>query len=154
MSSIPYTELNPTTHFSPTLHFAHANGYPPQAYTPLLERLSERFHVTAMEMRPLWEDSSLRRVRDWGDFVGDMITFLESVPRTGSGKKPVVGVGHSLGGDSHIDGRDSPSRVVPRLDPARPAFFPAAGQFDLEYSFSVGIGVLVASIGERSGESA
>nr|MBI2904123.1 hypothetical protein [Chloroflexota bacterium] len=33
------------------LHFAHANAYPPRAYTPLIETLTPRYHVTAMLAR-------------------------------------------------------------------------------------------------------
>ena len=39
------------------LHFAHANGYPPEAYKPLLEKLSNKYHLLAMRMRPLWHNS-------------------------------------------------------------------------------------------------
>jgi hypothetical protein len=35
------------------LVFMHANGYPPDCYRPLLSRLAETYHVTAMAQRPL-----------------------------------------------------------------------------------------------------
>ncbi len=96
MSKIPFYELSQTAD-APALHFAHANGYPPRAYTPLFETLSERFHVTAMEARPLWEWTDPHAVKDWGDFVGELITFLESASSARAGQ-PVIGAGHSLGG--------------------------------------------------------
>ncbi|NUM48708.1 MAG: alpha/beta hydrolase, partial [Anaerolineales bacterium] len=91
MPAIPFFETQPRPG-TPPLHFAHANGYPPQAYGPLFELLAPHFHVTAMEGRALWPGTDPREVKDWGDFVGDLQTFLAPLP------KPVVGVGHSLGG--------------------------------------------------------
>lgn len=76
----------------PLLHFAHANGYPPQAYTPLLETLTPQFHVVAMVTRPQWPDSNPDEVKDWLPFVADLIQFLDE-----RGERNIVGVGHSLG---------------------------------------------------------
>ena len=41
----------------PLLHFAHANGYPPRAYAPLLESLLSTHHILAAHARPLWPGS-------------------------------------------------------------------------------------------------
>ncbi len=76
----------------PLLHFANANGYPPAAYTPLLERLTPRFHVIALRSRPLQPEADPARLRSWMQLVDDQIAFLDQV-----GGGPVVGVGHSLG---------------------------------------------------------
>jgi pimeloyl-ACP methyl ester carboxylesterase len=78
---------------APKLHFLHANGYPPQAYFPLLDRLAENFEVLAMESRPLWPGESPKTVRDWGCLKQDLIDFL-----AGQGHDPWLGVGHSVGG--------------------------------------------------------
>src|SRR4030042_4812 len=75
------------------LHFAHANGYPPSAYSPLLHKLGRYFHVTALRMRPLWPDSNPISLTDWRLFSSDLDSFLEQ-----QGYNSVLGVGHSLGG--------------------------------------------------------
>lgn len=76
----------------PLLHFAHANGYPPQAYAPFIETLTPRYHVYTMPFRPLWPDNELNGFRDWDTFVEDMIRFFDE-----RGETNVIGVGHSLG---------------------------------------------------------
>ena len=77
----------------PSLHFAHANGYPPRAYAPLIETLTPRYHVTAMLMRPLWPGHPPNGLRDWSPLADDLLRFLD-----GRGEQGVIGVGHSLGG--------------------------------------------------------
>ncbi len=80
------------------LHFAHANGYPPAAYTHLLEALGERYRVCAMEARPLWPNASHAVLTDWRPLSGDLITFLEEhCPG-----EAVVGMGHSVGGNATL----------------------------------------------------
>jgi pimeloyl-ACP methyl ester carboxylesterase len=74
------------------LHFAHANGYPPEAYRPLIETLTPHYHVYAMPFRPLWPDSTLNGLKDWTPFVDDLILFFRE-----RGQTDVIGVGHSLG---------------------------------------------------------
>lgn len=80
-------------HSGPLLHFAHANGYPPGAYRPLLERLAERYRVLAMATRPLQAGSRPEELDDWAQLADDLIAFLEQHVA-----EPVIGAGHSLGG--------------------------------------------------------
>lgn len=77
----------------PELHLAHANGYPPRAYTPLAETLTARFHVTAALTRPLLAGSPPNGLRDWWPLADDLAQFLGARQARGW-----VGVGHSLGG--------------------------------------------------------
>ncbi|KAF0108857.1 MAG: alpha/beta fold family hydrolase [Anaerolineaceae bacterium] len=77
----------------PALHFAHANGYPPECYRPLLAGLSAHYHVFAMRQRPLWPDSQPAAIKDWHPLTGDFFRFLDE-----RNPGPVIGVGHSLGG--------------------------------------------------------
>ncbi len=77
---------------APTLVFAHANGYPPGAYQPLLDRLAEHFQVLAPEARPLWPGARPEDVRTWDVFVEDWLNWAER-----EALPPVIGVGHSLG---------------------------------------------------------
>lgn len=74
------------------LHFAHANGYPPDAYRSLLAPLQSDFAISAMLFRPLQPGRSLGELRSWWQLADDLNTFLEERDRG-----PVLGVGHSLG---------------------------------------------------------
>jgi len=75
-----------------TLHFSHANGYPPRAYTPLLDALSAQFHVIATPLRPLWPQADPQSVQSWLPLADDLIQGLEIYP-----KRQVIGAGHSVG---------------------------------------------------------
>lgn len=76
----------------PPLHFLHANGYPPSCYRPLLMRLAEQYHVTAIVQRPLLPESRPQDIEDWLPLTGDL---LETLAAHGAG--PAVCVGHSMG---------------------------------------------------------
>lgn len=93
--SIPFLSLGGALH-TPRLHFLHANGYPPEAYRPLLERLAANYAVMAMRMRPQWPDylpeADPAALSDWLPFADDLERFLET-----QAAAPVVGVGHSVG---------------------------------------------------------
>ena len=73
------------------LHFLHANGYPPDCYQPLFERLKIEYHIFGMHLRPLWPDSKLEEIRNWRPFSVDLLQFLAPY------EQPVIGVGHSIG---------------------------------------------------------
>ncbi len=75
------------------LHFAHANGFPPRAYRPLLEILAGRQRVQAMHLRPLWPDADPRQLPSWSPLSDDLLQFLE----TTEPEEPWIGIGHSLG---------------------------------------------------------
>ena len=74
------------------LVFLHANGYPPDCYRPLLSRLAERCHVTAMVQRPLWPDSRPEEIDDWLPLTEDFLRFLDA-----HHSRPIACVGHSMG---------------------------------------------------------
>jgi pimeloyl-ACP methyl ester carboxylesterase len=74
------------------LHFAHANGYPPSAYRPLLQPLSEHYHVMAMRMRPLWPAADSTAFSDWRVLADDLEQFLDQ-----QSLERVIGIGHSMG---------------------------------------------------------
>jgi pimeloyl-ACP methyl ester carboxylesterase len=87
---IPYFDLGGT---GVPLHFLHANGYPPECYTPLFELLKTKYHVFGMKLRPLWPDAKMDDLRDWYPLSDDTLRFL-----TDREAGPVIGVGHSIGG--------------------------------------------------------
>ena len=95
------------------LVFLHANGYPPACYRPLLSRLAELYHVTAMVQRPLWPGSRPEDIEDWRPLTDDFIQFLDArktgrseygsryglrPTRPSAQRAPLVCVGHSMGG--------------------------------------------------------
>lgn len=86
---IPYIEFDGS---GPPLHFAHANGYPPGAYRPLLELLAAEAHVVAMHMRPLWPDASPNGEQDWIGLSDDLSLFLDELDLS-----EWIGAGHSMG---------------------------------------------------------
>jgi pimeloyl-ACP methyl ester carboxylesterase len=88
--SIPYHDFG---NGGEALHFAHANGYPPQAYAPLLDRLCLHHHVFAMRSRALWPASDPHVVQDWRIFADDLNDFLNQQGL----RQGVLGVGHSIG---------------------------------------------------------
>jgi len=77
----------------PVVHLAHANGFPPGTYRPLVETLIERYHVVALASRPLWPGSRPESAPDWHPLADDLIRGLDNLGLSG-----IVGVGHSLGG--------------------------------------------------------
>lgn len=79
------------------LHFAHANGYPPGAYRPLLELLCQRYHVVAMRQRPLWPGSNPDDLSDWRLLADDLAAFLDQ-----HGWAGILGAGHSFGAISTL----------------------------------------------------
>jgi pimeloyl-ACP methyl ester carboxylesterase len=76
----------------PELHFAHANGYPPEAYAPLLTQLAAHYHVRGARLRPLRPGRSPAGLRNWQPLADDLLADLEA-----QGARGWVGVGHSLG---------------------------------------------------------
>ena len=78
------------------LHFLHANGFPPDCYTPLFELLKTEHHVFGMLLRALWGNARMEDVRDWGPFSSDLLQFLASTSPDGK-PDPVIGIGHSVG---------------------------------------------------------
>lgn len=91
----PVSEQVPFDDFGgrgPLLHFAHANGYPPRTYRPLLERLAGRFRVLAGHHRPLWAAGPPAELDSWHTVADDLIRFFDE-----QGLRGALGVGHSIG---------------------------------------------------------
>jgi pimeloyl-ACP methyl ester carboxylesterase len=110
--SIPFVEFGGT---GPLLHLAHANGYPPRAYAPLVERLTPHYHVLAALARPLRPGSQPNDFRDWSPLTADLIRFLDEQQARG-----VIGVGHSMGGVATLDAalqRPELFRALVLIDP-------------------------------------
>jgi pimeloyl-ACP methyl ester carboxylesterase len=101
--TIPFIDFGGT---GEELVFLHANGYPPDCYRPLLMRLAEKYHVTAMMQRPLWPDSNPQDIDDWLPLTDDILQFLDERQarcdygshRPSAQRKGIFCVGHSMGG--------------------------------------------------------
>jgi len=87
---IPYTEHGST---GEPLVFLHANGYPPDCYRPLLNRLSQSNRVLAMHQRPLWPNSQPTDINDWRPLSDDLLRFLDQQKI-----ESAICIGHSMGG--------------------------------------------------------
>ncbi|MCD4802965.1 MAG: alpha/beta hydrolase [Anaerolineales bacterium] len=88
----------------PLFLFAHANGYPPEAYRTFLFPFLDDFQVMALSLRPFWPGSDPDCLKDWKLFRDDYLGFLkelESDQRLSGHSKvgfnQVIGVGHSVG---------------------------------------------------------
>ena len=101
------------------LHFAHANGFPPGCYTPLLRRCAGRFRVLAMHQRPLWRNSDPAGFAGWHTLADDLIRFLDENKLTG-----VVGAGHSMGAVATIIAAAKRPDLFSRLVLIEPVLFP------------------------------
>jgi pimeloyl-ACP methyl ester carboxylesterase len=76
----------------PDLVFLHANGYPPECYVPLIERLVTGCRIHAMPMRPLHPGANPRDLHNWRPLAEDLRNFLDERGL----ERPFV-VGHSFG---------------------------------------------------------
>jgi len=90
---IPFTTYNQGSHKGGSqLLFAHANGYPPDCYSPLFKLLNN-YQISAIHQRPLWEDSKPEDIDDWNPLTDDLLHFMNAEEMD-----QVNGIGHSLGG--------------------------------------------------------
>jgi pimeloyl-ACP methyl ester carboxylesterase len=94
MDSIPFINYDGS---GPAVHFAHANGFPPEAYRHFLRNLTSHFQVKAMLFRPLWPDADPHQIKDWRPFAEDMARFLQQQPESNW-----IGIGHSIGGTTTL----------------------------------------------------
>jgi pimeloyl-ACP methyl ester carboxylesterase len=75
----------------PALHFAHANGFPGACYGKLFSCLATDFDVSYLPVSG--HDPRFPVSDGWPLLVEELIASI-----VGSGRAPVLGVGHSLGG--------------------------------------------------------
>ena len=75
---------------TPLLQFSHANGFPAGCYRVFLDALADRFDVRSVPC--IGHDPRYPVTNGWPHLVDELIATIEAHGR------PVVGVGHSLGG--------------------------------------------------------
>ncbi|MFV1950063.1 MAG: alpha/beta fold hydrolase [Anaerolineales bacterium] len=85
------------------LVFAHANGYPPDAYRTFLEPFLKDYQVEAIYLRPFWPGSDPDHLRDWRGFRDDYLEYLFSrmdqfqIDGSLPSSHKILGIGHSVG---------------------------------------------------------
>lgn len=101
--TIPYTVFEGE---GSLLSFSHANGYPPECYTPFLKQFTPKYHVVAPWLRPLWSDQTPKVVSNWRVFGDDLLAFFAHVRERYLTHTPednkALGVGHSVGATSTL----------------------------------------------------
>lgn len=92
MNQLPYKTWGEETKEMP-IYFAHANGFPPETYQPIIDALADKRQVISYLQRPLWQPApSIESIDSWFDLADDVIRFFDE-----NKLKNVVAVGHSLG---------------------------------------------------------
>lgn len=92
MNNLPYKTWGKETAETP-IYFAHANGFPPETYQPIIDALATRSEVVSYLQKPLWQPTpALESISNWHDLVDDVIRFFDE-----NQLRDVVAVGHSLG---------------------------------------------------------
>ena len=85
----------------PLLVFAHANGYPPQAYRTFLKPFLEDYQVFSLYLRSFWPGSDPQEMKDWrvfrNDYLSEVRSLIEKFGKQSNSFGRVIGVGHSLG---------------------------------------------------------
>ncbi len=102
--------------------FLHANGFNARTYRTVLQPLSERLRVLAVDLRghgrsPLWSAPADRG--DWFDLRDDILALLPQVA-----DRPIVLAGHSMGGAvALMSAVEAPSaaRALVLFDPVVPS---------------------------------
>ena len=104
--------------------FSHANGYPPGVYRQLLESLTTRFRVLAVEHRPLWQSDPME-LKSWQQFADDVLELLDELG------EPVHGFGHSMGGSTLLLVAQRRPEAFRSLALMEPVLLPGLWQFGL-----------------------
>lgn len=79
-------------------HFYSGNGLPIGVYEPFLEIISKKYCITNLSFRATWDKmSNAKNQINWETYADDLIEFIEN-----HYDKPIVGLGHSQGGNATI----------------------------------------------------
>ncbi|MGH7561820.1 MAG: alpha/beta fold hydrolase [Gemmatimonadales bacterium] len=81
------------------VHLAPANGFPPETYRPLLDRLAEKYRVVSLPPRALWPDAGPPPAEPgtWDVLADDLLLGMRQ-----HGLPPGIGLGHSFGGTATL----------------------------------------------------
>jgi len=79
---------------APTIHLAPANGIVAGSYASFFEQFDNQYHISGMDSRGSWPGQSPPPKRfPWDAHADDLIAAIEK-----QYSKPIIGMGHSLGG--------------------------------------------------------
>lgn len=78
----------------PVLHFLHANSYCAGMYAPFLEPLFSEYDIYALEIPGHGRSGWSGKMERWSDLADYLIRYLDQAEFS----KPVIGMGHSIGG--------------------------------------------------------
>lgn len=79
-------------------HFYSGNGLPIGIYDTFLELISSKYKITNLSFRASWEKMhNAKKQIKWETYADDLIEFIEK-----NYDKPIVGLGHSQGGNATI----------------------------------------------------
>jgi len=120
--AMSYLEWTDAPADAPLLVFSHANGFNAFTYRSLLEPLSEKFRIVALDMRghgltTLPTERSL--VRCWKVYRDDLLRFVAKL-----GDEPKILAGHSLGASASLMAaalRPEVARALVLLEPVMPS---------------------------------
>ena len=78
------------------LIFIHGNGFTPGCYRPFINKVTDKYHVKSMLLRPLWpnEESPIYNIKNWSIFENDLEDFVVQ-----NRNIPISAIGHSIGGN-------------------------------------------------------
>jgi len=85
----------------PLFLFAHANGYPPQAYRTFLAPFLADYQVFSLYLRSFWPGTDPQEMKDWrafrDDYIPEVHSLIDKYGKQTELSASVIGVGHSLG---------------------------------------------------------
>jgi len=112
----------------PLLIFAHANGYPPQAYRTFLEPFLEDYQVFSLYLRSFWPGSDPQDMKDWTTFRDDYLPearlLVDKYGKQSNMSGRVIGVGHSLGAMTTLMAAVKDPKMFSLLVLMEPVLFP------------------------------
>ncbi len=112
----------------PLLVFAHANGYPPQAYRTFLEPFLEDYQVFSLYLRSFWPGTDPQEMKDWrifrDDYLPEVRSIFEKVEKQPDSSGRVIGVGHSLGAMTTLMAAIKEPEIFGMLVLMEPVLFP------------------------------
>ncbi|MCF7841868.1 MAG: alpha/beta hydrolase [Lentisphaeria bacterium] len=82
------------TRGNPGLHFLHANSYCAGMYAPFLQPLFPDYDIHALEIPGHGRSAWSGKMERWSDLADYLIAFLDNADVA----KPLIGMGHSIGG--------------------------------------------------------
>jgi pimeloyl-ACP methyl ester carboxylesterase len=105
---LSYLEASPQQ--KQKLFIAHANGYAAGMYDYLIEELSRRYHVCALDFAGHGESESTLDFSTWNFFRDQILAFFAH-----KGWQKVTAIGHSLGGGSLLRAAQVDSGVFEKI---------------------------------------